>query len=100
METGLTALEAWAADWNAASEFAGYGDVDVFVDRLVEVALLNRTRKLLFVLDDRCYWLADDARTVVGLPDRGEALAYLRRQYPNRNVRVWNRAVSDWVPLD
>lgn len=78
----------------------GYADDDQLVDRLVEVARLNRSRRLLFLLDEVNYWTGGEARAVVGIPDRGDALNYLRREYAGRRVRYWNRNASDWVSLD
>jgi hypothetical protein len=96
-----TTSRTWefAVQWNAGSELAGYADDDQLVDRLVEVARLNRSRRVLFVLDEVNYWQTGEARAVVGIPDRADALAYLRHEYPSRRVRYWNRNVSDWVEL-
>lgn len=81
------------------TQLAGYADDDQLVDRLVEVARLNGSRRVLFVLDEVNYWQTGEARAVVGIPDRADALAYLRHEYPSRRVRYWNRNVSDWVEL-
>ncbi len=96
----IEAFRQFAVRWNAGSELAGYADDDQLIDRLVEVARLNRSRRLLFLLDDADYWSTGEARAVVGIPDRADALDYLRHQYVGRTVRVWNRNVSDWVLLD
>lgn len=96
----VDAFRQFAIRWNAGSELAGYADDDQLVDRLVEVARLNRSRRLLFLLDEVNYWTGGEARAVVGIPDRGDALNYLRREYAGRRVRYWNRNASDWVSLD
>jgi hypothetical protein len=93
-------FEEFASRWNAGSEFAGIMDGDALVDRLIEVALLNRSRRVLFLLDKEQFWDDGVHHAVLGISDRTAALDYVRREYPNRNARVWNRNVSDWVPLD
>lgn len=97
----LADLSARAVLWNASNELAGYEDTDQFVDRLVTVAHLNRMRRPAFLLDGEDFWGTGRAHALGGgALSHDEAVRYLLARYPGRNVRLWNRNVSDWVPID
>lgn len=99
-ENGLAEFERFAAYWSAGSEFAGIEDGDQLVTRLLEVAVLNRMRKIAFLLDDQNYWRTGEYNVVRGSASREAVLAMLRQPaFAARNPRVWDRERCDWVPI-
>lgn len=68
--------------------------------RLIEVAVLNRKRAVLFLIDDMDFFEAGVAHQMPAGVTYDEARAYLAQRYPGRNARVWNKTRSEFVPVD
>ena len=95
----LAAFNAYTAGWNAQSEFAGLGDADQLINRLLMVATLNRARSLPFLLDGEDYWQTGEHSTFRGAT-AAQVLETLRSPaYAARNPRVWSRGVGDFVAV-
>jgi len=96
----LAAFEAYAANWNAGTRFASLEDRDQFVNRLVEVAALNRRRTVLFLLDGEDFWTSGTARGFRAAVTHAQAVEVLSGPgYAHRNPRVWSRHAGDFVPV-
>lgn len=91
-------FEAFAAAWNAGTEFAGVEDGDHLVYHLLDLIANNRSRKTLFLLDD------EDERTAAprafkGAATREEVLLELRTHFADRNPRVWDKEAGAFIAL-
>ncbi|MCR6647269.1 MAG: hypothetical protein NVV70_03685 [Cellulomonas sp.] len=93
-------FQAYATAWNAASEFAGLEDSDQLVNRLIEVALLNRLRKVPFLLDNMDFWADGEYVQLAGSASREQVVRALNGpQYADRYPRVWDREAGDFLPV-
>ncbi len=95
----LRAFEDYARHWNQDDRYAGIEDSDALTYRLLEVADLNRKRTPIFLLDDESYFETGRAHGLRAT-SHDEAVPYLRRVYPGRDARLWDRQRSDFVPVD
>lgn len=96
----LEEFEAFAATWNAGTEFAGIEDGDQFVNHLVEVAVLSRKRVVIFLVDDQDYFTDGLATTFPSGVTHDQAVTILRGpRYANRNPRIWSKAIGDFIPV-
>ena len=94
------ALEAFAAEWNKGTEFAGSEDADQFVDHLVEVAVLNKMRKVLFLVDDQDYFATGVASSFGAGVTYHQTVAELSKpKYAASKPRVWNKEQSAFVAV-
>ncbi len=94
----LATFEGYAVGWNAGSEFAGYEDADQLVNRLIDVAALNRMRVVPFVLDGGDYWQTGECHRFTRSATREQVIAALTGpEYAHRTPRVWEKAVGDFV---
>lgn len=94
------AFEAYAAEWNEGTEFGGIEDGDQLINRLVEVATLNRMRKVPFVLDDEDFWRSGECHQFQQAVSREQVAAVLSGPaYSHRNPRVWDKCTGDFVPV-
>ena len=96
----ISDFEAYAAHWNRDGEFAGIEDGDQLVNRLIEVATLNRLRKLPFLLDDMDFWTTGDYHQFASHASREQVVTVLSgSEYADRSPRVWEREAGDFVPV-
>ncbi|MBD8059012.1 hypothetical protein IC607_08530 [Cellulomonas sp. JH27-2] len=96
----LAAFEAYAADWNAGTEYAGLEDHDQLVNRLVEVATVNRRRTVMFLLDGESFWTSGVARAFRAGVTHAQAVEVLTGPaYAHRSPRIWSRQHGDFVPV-
>lgn len=95
-----TAFEAFAQDWAKDTEYAGFEEADALVWHLIEVASLNRKRTPVFLLDDETYFKDGMYRTLPASASRADAVGYIAATYPGRNARVWDRDLSEFVPVE
>ena len=94
------AFEASAKDWNAGNEFAGFEDGDAFTEHLIAVAILNRKRTVVFLLDREDFFEDGAYRTLPASVPRAEAIAHIATTYAARNARIWDRGLSEFVHLE
>lgn len=96
----LAEFQVFAKDWNAGNEFAGFEDDDALADHLIEIATLNKKRTVLFVMDEADYFNGDPAQGFASGVTYDQAVTYLTKTYPGRNVRAWNKDRSEFVAID
>lgn len=96
----IAEFHAFAKAWNADSLYAGYGDSDQFINHLVEVAVLNRSRRVTYLLDDQDYFRDGRAYAFPSTVTMEQALTALKApKMAKRNPRVWDKEQSAFVPV-
>lgn len=101
---GWAAIEEfhrYATEWNVGTEFAGIEDGGQLVNRLLMVDKFNRMRNTPFVLDADDPWADGVDICYLRGASRGETISLLRSgSYVHRSPRIWDKGVSDLVPVD
>lgn len=95
----IDAFNDYAALWNAGAEFAGIEDPDRLVNRLLDVAQLNRMRGLAFLLDGEDFWVSGQYAKFRGATAEQTLEALRSPVYAHRQPRVWSRMRGDFVPV-
>lgn len=101
MTGALKEFEEFAKQWRADSQYAGFEDGDRLVDHLAEMILLSRKRGVLFLFDDEDF-VNDGQCRVLSIPagaTRERLIAALKAEYPERNVRVFDKKSLDFIAV-
>lgn len=93
-------FEAFAKEWNKDSDLAGFEDADALVWHLIEVAVLNKKRVVVFLLDDDDWFENGTGHSMKSGVTYEQAYAYIAKMFPGRNARIWNKTVSEFVPVE
>ncbi|NTW39977.1 MAG: hypothetical protein HGA44_08805 [Cellulomonadaceae bacterium] len=97
--SAIDRFNGYARAWNAGSELAGIEDGDQLINRLLEVAQMNRLRVLPFLLDGADFWTTGEYAVLRGAT-HDQVLEALRSPvYAHRRPQVWSRMYGDFIPV-
>ena len=95
------AFDAFAKEWNAGTELAGYGDSDQFVSHLILGDELNRKKLIPFHTTQHHYAETGQYSQFQGVSDLPTLVKILSGpKWADQDPHIWVREMGDFVPLE